>query len=366
MKVGILTHYGVNNQGAQLQMYALNQQLKDLGYTPVILTYNKNFDFERSQKLRNEISIHSIPYILKNFLLKKGFRLTFHNMKKYLINKRFRENNFCFEFYSDSDCNAVVIGSDQVFDVDVGINIMMFGFGLNTKNLITYAPCFGKTDPSSLASKNLDNLVKSGLEKISHVSVRDRHSQKVLKELCERTVPIVCDPALLYTFTKELEMVKIKPISKKYLIAYSYDRRFIDKNEVTAIKKFAKRNNLITVSVGTYHKWCDKNIACDCLDWIAYFKNAECIITDTFHGTIASIIGQKPFAVIVRQNGNKMLDLLRVTSSEERLLNDLTIEELNRVFSKAMCWDKINQSVKEIRTFSLNFLQSALEDMENS
>ena len=138
MKIGILTHYGVNNQGAQLQMYALYRQLEKLGHEPVILTYNKNFDFAREQKRRNEISIKSVPYILKNFLFKKGIRLTLHNVKKYLFNKKFREKCFRFEYYSESDCDAVVVGSDQVFDIHVGINIMMYGYDLRTKFCTDY------------------------------------------------------------------------------------------------------------------------------------------------------------------------------------------------------------------------------------
>ncbi len=367
MKIGILTHYGVNNQGAQLQMYALYRQLEKLGHEPVILTYNKNFDFAREQKRRNEISIKSVPYILKNFLFKKGIRLTLHNVKKYLFNKKFREKCFRFEYYSESDCDAVVVGSDQVFDIHVGINIMMYGFGMKTKQVMTYAPSFAQTTVSDLKNRNCDALVATGINNMKHLSVRDKHSFCVTEELCGRNVPIVCDPALLYSFKEELQGTPAKPVSKKYLIAYSYDRRFIAPDEVAAIKEFARKHGLITVSAGTYHKWCDKNIACNCLEWVNYFKEAEFIITDTFHGTIASIIAQRPFAVLIREtNYNKMSDLLRITCASDRQIKKLEWNELENKFSEKMNWDKINQSVKKIRAFSLNFLQGALEDMENS
>ena len=76
MKIGILTHYNVNNQGAQLQLFALNQVIKDMGHEPYVLTYTKNYDFAAPEiKLRNNISPSSVPYILKEFLLKKGFLL---------------------------------------------------------------------------------------------------------------------------------------------------------------------------------------------------------------------------------------------------------------------------------------------------
>lgn len=53
MKIGILTHYDVNNQGAQLQMYALYSKLEELGHTPKVLTYSKNYDFKMEERLKN-------------------------------------------------------------------------------------------------------------------------------------------------------------------------------------------------------------------------------------------------------------------------------------------------------------------------
>lgn len=50
MKIGILTHYTVNNQGAQLQLAAMCEFLQQLGHTPVVLTYEKNFDFDRGEQ----------------------------------------------------------------------------------------------------------------------------------------------------------------------------------------------------------------------------------------------------------------------------------------------------------------------------
>ncbi len=59
MKVGILTHYDVNNQGAQLQLYAQYTPLTDLGHVPMMLTYKKNYDFVSKLELlyKNYVSV---------------------------------------------------------------------------------------------------------------------------------------------------------------------------------------------------------------------------------------------------------------------------------------------------------------------
>ena len=84
MKIGILTHYNVNNQGAQLQLYSLYCYLEDLGHTPYVLTYQKNFDFLLEEAKKNTVSLSSIPYYMKHYMLEKGFGLTKHNAEKYL------------------------------------------------------------------------------------------------------------------------------------------------------------------------------------------------------------------------------------------------------------------------------------------
>ena len=144
MKIGILTHYNVYNHGAQLQMFALKNWLEEKGNEVTILTYEKNFDFNKASEKRNSASVKNIGYYLKHYLLKKGIGLTLFNVKKVgLLKKDFQ--NIKTAPYDDNDCDVVIIGSDEVFSIDVGCNKMMYGHGLNGKPAIAYAPAFGRT-----------------------------------------------------------------------------------------------------------------------------------------------------------------------------------------------------------------------------
>jgi exopolysaccharide biosynthesis predicted pyruvyltransferase EpsI len=118
-----------------------------------------------------------------------------------------------------------------------------------------------------------------------------------------------------------------------------------DETEVKAIKKYAKENNLITVSPGTYHKWCDKNISCDLLGWVKIIKNAECVVTDTFHGTITASITNVPMAVLIRNslNSNKMTDLLGKLGIENRRVDEVSEKELNKVFKTKLDVNILNR-----------------------
>ena len=361
MKIGILTHYDVNNQGAQLQMYALYSKLKDLGHTPKILTYKKNFDFELEHKLKYQVSTKSVPYYLKNYLIKKGIGLTFHNAIKYLKNKEFRLNRFSHEHYATADIDMAIIGSDEVFSLESGINFMMYGHAVNTENVISYAPSFGQTDIKRIDKYHCRDLIVSGLSKFKVISARDENTAKLVEQLIGIKPVIVCDPVALYGF-KNISLEKVKLPKQKYLVVYAYDRHMIE-NEVDAIKAYTRRHNLITVSPGTYHRWCDKNITCNCIEWIEFFRRAEAVITDTYHGTIVSAITNVPMAIYVRNkiNSNKLEDLINRLDINDRRLPEINEHNIEKVFSKKLDTNKINKTIEDMRKKGEDYLIKAIE-----
>lgn len=360
MKIGILTHYKVNNLGAQLQMYAMYNMLKRIGHQPVVLTYNKNFDFDVAQKLRNEISVQSVPYIIREFLVKKGIRQTWHNTKKYLINHQFREKNFDFSFYATTPLDVVVIGADEVFSLQTGINIMMYGHGMLTNNCIAYAPSFGQTDLETIEYHNAKELIASGLKQFRAMSLRDEHSYNLVQQLTGMPASKVCDPVILYDFDEV--HIPIRKICSEYIAIYSYDRNMVDEKEIRAIKAYAMVKGYKTVSIGNYHKWCDMNISCDCLEWLEYMRNAACVITDTFHGTVVATVLKKEIAVLVREiNYNKLTSLVKDLHMESRVMSSLTREELMRVFSTETDYTIVTDSLCKLRETSVNYLLDAID-----
>lgn len=366
MRVGILTHYDVNNQGAQLQLYAMCKVLESLGHTPIVLTYKKNYDFNPELELRNQITISSIPYIIKNYLLSKGFCLTLHNVKKWCINKRFRNSRYEFESYCYANIDAAIVGADEVFSLELGANMMMYGHCVNTDNMIAYAPSMGQTDINRIKKFHCVELIKSGLSKFSSLSARDENTRKTIKALVDIDVKIVCDPVLLYKFPIDSYSTPVRIPKRDYIVVYSYDARFVDKEEVMAIKQYAHENNLLIVSPGTYHGWCDINIACDALQWLKYIYNAKMVITDTFHGTIASVIMGRPMALYYSKeiNSIKMFDLIDRLGLIDRMMSNVSYDEICRVMSHPVDWTNLNKKLSDFREDSLNYLVAALNKVK--
>ena len=364
MKVGILTHYNVYNQGAQLQMTAMHHWLQEQGHTPVILTYEKNFDFMQEEKEKNSGSLRALPYYLRHYLLEKGPGLTWFNTRKVLCHKKAREK-FTYAPHNESGCDAIIIGSDEVYSIDVGCNRMMYGHDLGGVPAIAYAPAFGITTLEKLEQFGCTEIVRSGLATMEHLSARDTHTQAMVQALTGREVPLVCDPVLLYSGSYNTAH---KPIGKPYLAVYAYDRNMTDLGEIEAIRGYAKAHGLRTVSIGTYHSWCDKNIVCDAESWYGYFADAACVVTDTFHGSVVAMKNHCNVAVFIRESINafKLRSLLAETGMEDRRLEAITASELERVLSAPTDYDAVDSRIARMAARSGEYLNSALESVNEA
>lgn len=362
MKIGILTHYNVNNQGAQLQMYAMKAWLEEQGHQVTVLTYEKNFDFNREAEKKNSGSISNFSYYIKNYLLDKGLGLTLFNTRKVLALKK--------DFagvptapYDQSGCDAIIIGSDEVFSIDVGCNKMMYGHGLGAVPAIAYAPAFGRTTEELLKEYRCYDLVKEGLQNMCALSVRDTHTQEMIRSMTGREAPLVCDPVILYDSNRFY--TDMKPVGKKYLLVYAYDRNMIDPEEIRQIKAYAKKHGLLTVSVGTYHGWCDRNIVCNARQWYTYFRDAACVVTDTFHGAVVSMKNHCNVAVFIRESINKfkLESLLAETGMEDRRLKAITAENLETVLAAAPDYAAVDQKLAAMARQGESYLKQALENV---
>ena len=359
MKAGIITHYDVHNHGAQLQLYALCKQLGRFGYEARALTYKKNYDFlEQGIENKYSISFRSIPYYTV-YLFQKGFGRTMYNYNKRKTLNRFRqENNLEGEYYSKAKAlDIAVIGSDENFSIEPGLNPCFWGMGVPCERVVSYAASCGPTTETLIQKHYANEFITAGIQRIAALSVRDQNTYDIIKARTDKNVTIVCDPVLLYDFAEECKSKK-RPTDKKYCIVYSYDNNMNDKETIDAIRTYAKEHDIDVYSVGYYHKWCDRNINLSPLELFSWFGNAECVFTDTFHGTVVSLVSNTEFVTKISGNGNKLAFLLEQYGVVDR--RAATFGDIPKITSEKIDYETVNRRIKEIRDFSLDFLVSAL------
>lgn len=359
--VGIMSMQKIKNYGSFLQAYGLKKTIENLGYNVVFIDYtfeksiiNNSNNFTIINKIKKNLNV--INYIKKKKIVN-------------LYNRKF-ENDFIPDLYannqkkySQKNIDYLIIGSDEVFNClqpyPVGYSRELFGLNFEKIPVSSYAASFGQTNYEKLCNYNIANEISTLLKKFKYISVRDDNSYQTINKLIGKYPEINLDPVLITDYTNELiDSCDLKD----FIIVYAYPDR-LSKEEKIEIKKFAKKHRKKIVSFGMYQEISDIEIVVNPFEIFSYFKKADFIITDTFHGSIFSIKTKSNFCTIIRNanngNSNKLVDLLKRLELENRIINDIkgidSIYKLNTDFSRS---EKI---IKKEQVKSINYLKKCLD-----
>lgn len=369
-KAGIITHYNVHNHGAHLQLFALIQELKKLGYNAQALQFQKNYDFMGGADAgkKYNISLRSIPTYLK-YTFQNGVDRTAYNVKKREILSEFRKKyDVVGKYYSEAaGIDLVVIGSDEIFSIEAGPNPWYYGIGVPCKKQISYAASFGPTTLEMINERNMMAMITAGINNINAITVRDQNSADIVKHFSGREVPIVCDPVLLHDFSKLFTKERVERFkqthSEKYCIVYSYDYNMNDDTTVNSIRNYANERGLKVYSLGYFHKWCDENPNISPLELFLWFKCADMIFTDTFHGSVISLATQSQFVSLIRNNQNKLAFLLQQYGVENRVTFDFT--DIESLVTMPIDYNTVGKTILRVRDESKKVLIEAIEKCKN-
>lgn len=330
MEIGILTQSLLNNYGGILQNFALQKILRKWGSDSITI------DFIRPQFT----FANCLCYWLKSFILffcgkRRPFLLERNPFKRDIIFSEFinRVINKTHTVHNYSEINnsfeVILVGSDQVWRPKYNYSIedmyLKFAEGHPIKR-IAYAASFG-VDNWEYTPKQTCVCSKLA-KKFDAISVREESGVKLCKEHLGVDATWVLDPTLLLTKEDYLPICKEVPIcNEKYLAVYVLD----ENEEVTATyEKEAAARGLI---VKKFHA--DSKSTLTVPEWLAMFRDASYVVTDSFHGTVFSIIFGKEFKCIY----NKGRGAAR-------------FESLMKVYNSG--------KLEEKREFSLNWLKNAL------
>ncbi|MDZ8027678.1 MAG: polysaccharide pyruvyl transferase family protein [Nostoc sp. DedQUE11] len=328
MKIGILTFHHINNYGATLQACALWSFLNSQGYDVEIIDY-------RPLKIVWKYLRPLIP-------LKKPEKVFVNiprawKMRRFLLshvklsNKKFYHKKGLKYYHNKYD--VLICGSDQIWCLDSfrGFDSAFFlDFVSNqTTRKISYAASFGNTVNLGIYQEKIYHLINQ----FQTILVRDSNSAKIINYECNKKVIKVLDPTFLINY----DSIKTTPkITVKYLLLYIHAE--IEPEEEEFIKTLANSENLTIVSVDKPNKLAQINLeSASPKEWVGLYSQASYIVTNTYHGTIFSIIFQKPFNVFLRsEKQNKVTDLLK----------DLNLE--NRIFSVREKPQSLHQEIFDI------------------
>ena len=132
--------------------------------------------------------------------------------------------------------------------------------------------------------------------------MRDENSARIVEALTGQRPMVNVDPVLAYDYMSlESRIPKERQHEGKYVIVYGYGGR-LNSEENELLRKYARSIGAEILCFGGVQECCDRFVDCDPFELLAYFRDAEAIVTDTFHGTIFALINNRPFATIIRRS----------------------------------------------------------------
>ena len=345
MKACIVTVYNSTNCGSFLQAYSLKYALEKLGAEVTFLKTG----VKKNRRIMLRKSIRHI---------KKGrFSKVRPEYRKY------RNFESCLKSFDICRMNkkelsrqdVFILGSDEIWNVSRYIMRradVFWGCGLDGK-IISYAPSVNTATEDDMA---LVPYAELALECMNSISVRDSYSKELISKYTDKPVEILCDPTFLLPAEEYDRLAGSCPFDD-FILIYSAGTRFTAEDK-KAIKAFAEKKGKKLAAFPHDLDWCDVHGEPHPLDAIAYFKKADYVITDTFHGTALSLIFGKSFLALPREN-KKVEELLEYFDLPQLMRSDASgVEEYFE--STDYSREKLSLRINKEREKSETFLKNAL------
>ena len=386
MEILILTQPLHTNYGGLLQAYALQQILKGMGHDVV----TDRLGVVRKLPLWNRalrFLYHAVQFcILKNYRY-YPYRYLFVSFDKESKAKRsisINTERFVNTYIDTIDLltssnesvidavrqfDAIVVGSDQVWRAtmsDIPTYFLSFTKAINVKR-IAYAASFGTDDLNEYSKMDM-KIASESIKLFDAVSVREKSGVHLCRDYFKMDAVHVLDPTMLLSKDDYLKLIEEedKPCSENILLTYVLDRTQ-EKNDI--IQRVGEALHLTSCENGAvkyFSNVVESNVS-ECIypsvsRWVAGFRDAQFVVTDSFHGTVFSIIFNKPFVAILnsKRGSSRFISLLSVLGLENRLIsttNDLLEEHL-----KPIDYTEVNKILNDWRYLSISFMERHLKE----
>ncbi len=374
-KIVILTMKPLLNYGGILQAFALQKYLTSLGYD-AYTTYPTD------QPLLSMVAINMKRFI-RSLTLKTAYisvdeennmigRNTSEYVKNYIRLVDFKK---CVQ-KKPGYWGALIVGSDQVWrSAYVNVRPYLFDFAKNTDVLrVSYAASFGRDDMTEYSTRLL-GYTKELAGRFDAMSVREKSGIQLAEQYWEVRASQHIDPTMLIDkeiYDKQISTagMRLKKL-KDHVFVYILDRNDTNKRICRAIENLL---NVQSYEILPERPISRKHFASNTSryalppveQWLIGVRDAEYIVTDSFHGVVFSILYNKPFVVIA----NKLRGLSRLTSLLELFgLEDRLITSKEQIdetlINRQIDWAEVNAILDSERRRSHRYLIANLKSVNS-
>ena len=370
----IITLTKYKNYGCVIQRWALQTFLKKNGYEFGSFVFTPYFSFKRLFRkfvAWNKFHMKNILRPIVRLLNGKRPLFVIYNRHKYARTKwlkKFATQKITQEPFDNSALdkyNTFIVGSDQVWrnwypeqPSELLRYFLDYIADPNAKR-IAYAASFGKDSIQEAGLAAHSEKISVLLKKFDAISVRESSGVNIIKNNWGLDAIQVLDPTLLLSCDDYSALIDapicqtndVKPISYYVLDATPEIK--------SLIKRIAEKTGL--EYGGIFLNEC--RILPPIEQWLKNFRDCEFVVTDSFHGTVFSIINRKPFVVIANEwrGTSRMSSLLQTLGLEKRLIDNKKIASFNLHDLTDIDYEAVYSKLEIFREFSASWLMTQLK-----
>lgn len=369
-RVGIMTWWHHYNFGTALQVTALSNTIAKLGYEANVIKYfpngkvislTQNYKNARIylKKIDRKISQRKVKQF-KDIEREEAFS---KYCKKYINLTQLCEiNSHLYDLNNYID--AFICGSDQIWAPSCFNSKYFLDFVEDTDKMIAYAPSIGLF---KIEDPYIKERMKECISRFKHLAIREEQGQKLIKELCNREAQVVLDPTLLLS-KEEWDKIASKRVKdEKYILCYFLGNNSESWNHIRLIsQQTGLKVKVIPIFQEDLRRGFEVEKGVGPGEFLGLVQNADLICTDSFHGTVFSLIYEKPFYTYERfsnkdnnSQNSRIYNILKIVELEDRIVKDKTEVNIN-----ALECDFFNakKNIEEQKQKSITYLARALQE----
>lgn len=372
----ILSHPVLNNYGGILQAYALQQTLAKLKYDSKIIHYIPRCLLEFRKRHAKRLILRDVVSIIRYLFNKTAsyFPYYFHPWLfwkfRFSSLKTVKLHNNRSNLDKIASKSPFIVGSDQVWRYsqtehleDLPFFFLSFADKTLRKRSIAYAASFGTDTWEAPAdvTKKCAMLAKD----FKAISVREHSGISICKEILGVEAVQMPDPTLLLNiedYNKLIQSRKTSHPGAPYLAAYLLDKK---EEQEKLLNQTAEALGLKLQHLTSYVTDAPPSdrFPISIQQWLRYIRDAEFLITDSFHGCVFALIFNKPFVCLGNHGrGSARFDsLLKTFQLENRLLASSSVQDIVNSLKRPINWSWVNDKKNKESERGRVFLQKNLE-----
>ncbi len=291
MKIGILTHQSINNFGAFLQTWALQEKLKALFPLDEVRVINYLMPKQNVINVGGFFRFYPGVETPVSWLNKITQPLLFAQSRRQHLDLTGPVHNAAQINALGFDC--IVIGSDEVWNYldPKSFSLVKYSGGLTAERIVAYAPSTGKA-----SGTDAPEAVREAMRGFTAVSARDKGAQALCRAALGVDPPLVCDPTF-FTPAPAVDNDKIKALTEKPYVLFYYCNGIPRELKKKTVLR-AREKGLEVLGGGEYDRlYSQLSVRLTPFEWAELFRRAQTVYTGTFHGVVFSLLNRKDFRI---------------------------------------------------------------------